>query len=187
LAGADQSRHRAAHVGVPVHAADVDRGRIVAADRDRHVHGEHDPLDVDDRDPTSRRPGAACQRATLRRVGRHPTCAADADAVGRREADTARGEGVLMAAILWDGTPVTWDGQPLTWESEPVPEITATLPVEISLDGTLAAPTASIPEVSAALDVAVDLAGAAEAPAATIPEITSSLAIDVDLAGAAAA
>src|SRR5690606_25257420 len=153
LAGADQSRHRAAHVGVPVHAANVDRGRIVAADRDRHVHSEHNSLVDHGRDPTSRRAGAtACRRATLRGVGRHPTCATDADAVGRREADTARGEGVLMV-IRWDGTPVTWDGQPLTWESEPVPEITATLPVEISLDGTLAAPTASIPEVSAALDV----------------------------------
>src|SRR5690606_15690213 len=109
LAGTDQSRHCTAHVGVPVHTANVDRGRIVAADRNRHVHGEHDPLVDHDCDPTRRRAGAACQRTTLRGMGRDPTCDPDADAVGRREADTARGEGVLMAVVLWDGTPVTWD------------------------------------------------------------------------------
>src|SRR5690606_30602903 len=70
-------------------------------------------------------------------------------------------------------------------DEEEVPELAATLAVELNLAGDAATPPATIPEVSAALDVAVDLVGAAEAPAATIPEITTSLTIDVDLAGAA--
>jgi len=66
-----------------------------------------------------------------------------------------------------------------------IPEVSAALDVAVDLTGVAEAPVATIPEVSAALDVAVDLAGVAEAPAATVPEVTSSLAIGVDLAGAA--
>src|SRR5690606_29629507 len=82
---------------------------------------------------------------------------------------------------------VTGDDPPgFDWgDEEEVPELTATLAVDLNLAGDAATPPATIPEVSAALDVVVDLAGAAEVPAATVPEITSSLAIGVDLAGAA--
>src|SRR5690606_10378349 len=87
---------------------------------------------------------------------------------------------VGTAVVTGDVPPgFDWGGE------EEVPELTATLAVELNLAGDAATPPATIPEVSAALDVAVDLAGAAETPAATVPEITSSLAIGVDLAGAA--
>src|SRR5690606_8215478 len=84
------------------------------------------------------------------------------------------------------GTAVVTNDDPpgFDWgDEEEVPELTATLAVELNLAGDAATPPATIPEVSAALGVAVDLAGAAETPAATIPEITSSLTIGVDLAG----
>src|SRR5690606_19256922 len=90
--------------------------------------------------------------------------------------------------IARTGTAVVTNDDPpgFDWgDEEEVPELTATLAVELNLAGDAATPPATIPEVSAALGVAVDLAGVAEPPAATVPELTSSLAIGVDLAGAA--
>jgi len=84
------------------------------------------------------------------------------------------------------GTAVVADDDPpgFDWgDEEEVPELTATLAVELNLAGDAATPPATIPEVSSALDVAVDFAGAAETPPASVPELAGALDLEVDLGG----